>query len=104
MMLPVRLLLSARPCAMRSTCSSYVSNWQQWSRRRCSQHLSRCGCVHLNTKENTDPLGEPILLFPLPVTLPDNDLSFSTSKSDMFALRSRQGIISSTEAARGRMV
>src|SRR5258708_26554385 len=27
--------------------------------------MSRCGCVHLNTTENSGPLGEPLLRLPL---------------------------------------
>ena len=36
-----------------------------WCRKRCNQHMSRCGCVHLNTTEHIRLLGEAIPLIPL---------------------------------------
>src|SRR5205807_8387800 len=42
-----------------------VSTCWRWCRKRCSQRMSHCGCVHLNMTENSGLLGEPLLLVPL---------------------------------------
>src|SRR6266581_1660746 len=65
-MMPPRLLqLSAPPCARKWTWTSCASTCWPWRRRRCSPHMSHCGCLHLHTLENSELPGEPTLLFPL---------------------------------------
>src|SRR6266699_2261225 len=56
---------SVPPCVRRWTLIPCMSSYSPSSRRRCSQRMFHCGCVHLNTTENSEFLGEPLLLFPL---------------------------------------
>src|SRR6266699_6470978 len=52
---------SAPPCARKWTWTNCANSCWRWCRRRCSLPMSRCGCVHLNMKENSGLLGEQLL-------------------------------------------
>jgi hypothetical protein len=44
--------------------SRCVSSCSTSCRRRCSQHMSRCGCAHANQSRISNPLGAKLLLLP----------------------------------------
>jgi hypothetical protein len=52
---------SAPPCARKWTWTNCANSCWLWCKRRCSQPMSRCGCVHLNMMENSGFLGEQLL-------------------------------------------